>query len=390
MEMSSILSFIEMAMQAIGKLAFILICFYYGKIAANGWRGRKSIIIKIALIIILGLTSFFGGLIAKEYLGFDFPLSDYLSSLAIAFACFVILSFISTIFEVKNKYATKMDITAITNDLKNLKIEVAKITKALDDKNIKPKEMDEEDIKDKIKEGLEKKGIKKVSVSSLTKHADYWIAKLSNGKEAIIDAYTGSLTEIIEPKTPFKILYKKPLFFVGLIFAIALFSFFFTNLTQSTINAINDAFDFSFLFEKILPPGCIKASMLLESLNESSIMQDSGINITKINKTIFEETQTFIVPEMSRRASHEGIDFIISASYAESGANIGAEMASNPIDNIYKVRICVFKANYELCECIGEKQTDPLFTAPYLIKLGIISEAIKSLIFSGLSGILGV
>ncbi|MDD4353939.1 MAG: hypothetical protein PHN56_05795, partial [Candidatus Nanoarchaeia archaeon] len=225
MELSGIISIVSLIMQGIGKIAFFAVCIYYGNIAFKGWKGQKNLIFNLIFIILLGFIAFFGGIILKEYLNINFIFSEYLTSLAVAFICFILMSFISTAFEVKNNYATKMDLNAIINDLKNLKIQVAKITKALEDEKISPKELSEEDIKEKIKIELEEKGLKKYSIISLIKSVDYWEVKLSNSKKVIIDAYTGKINEITEAKNYLALLYKKPLFSVGIILSLLMISF---------------------------------------------------------------------------------------------------------------------------------------------------------------------
>jgi hypothetical protein len=393
MELSGIISIISLIMQVIEKLAFFAICLYYGNIALKGWKGKKNMIFQVIAIIILGLISFFGGIILKEFLGLDFILSEYLTSLAIAFACFFLMSFISTAFEVKDNYATKMDLSAIMNDLKELKIQVAKISKALEDEKISPKELTEEDIKEKIRAGLDEKGLKKYSIISLEKHADYWTAKISGSKEVIIDAYTGKINEISQSANPLAFLYKKPLFSIGIILSLTLIGFLLANLNQSAINAFNDAFDFSFLTVPALPDNCIKASVLLESLNKSDINPATGVNISFLNKTIFDRTGTYLVSDKTRKASYNNSNFIISVSYESATSDIVSELTDSPMENIYKIRVCALRDDYEICECIGDKQADPAFTVPYLINLDLINDAIlnaiQGLLPAGLAGLLG-
>ena len=393
MELSGIISTITLILQVVEKLGFIAICIYYGSIAVKGWKGPKNIILQIVAMILLGLIAFFGGIILKEYIGIDFMFAEYLTSLAVAFICLVLVSFISTAFEVKNNYATKMDLSAIMNDLKALKIQVAKITKALEDKKISPEELTEEDIKAKIKSGLEEKGLKKYSVISLTKHVDYWAVKLSGGKEAIVDAYTGNINEVTDSKNYFAMLYKKPLFSIGLIGSLIFLIFLMVNMNQKAIDSLKSAFDFSFLFVEPLPEGCYKTSVLLEGLNKSDIKAATGVNITILNKTIFEKTGTYLVQDKTREAFFNSSEFIISLSYEYLRSDIAAELTNEPTENIYKIRVCALKQDYTVCECIGEKQTDPAFTAPYLIKLDLVSDAIsgiiQGLITSSLGGLLG-
>jgi len=389
MELSSIFSAISLIMQAIEKLAFVAVCFYYGNIAFKGWRGQKNLIFRIVLTIILGLIAFFGGMILKEYLGFDFVLSEFLTSLAVALICFVLISFISTAFEVKNKYATKMDISAVIQDLKELKIQVAKITKALEDEKIVPKELTEEDIKLRVRTGLEEKGMKKFSIDQMTKYVDYWAVKLSNGKIIIVDAYTGAINEVTEAKNPFKLLYTKPLFTAGVILSLIFLGFLLSNLNQEAVDSFTDAFDFSFIFGKTLPKDCVKTSTLLEALNQSDI-STASVNNTLLNKSVYDGSKTFLVSSMTRSANYGNKSYIIAISYEYSISSVASEITSNPTENIYKVRVCNLKPDYTVCECIGKEQTDPLFTVPYLIKLGLITDAVQELIFSGLSGILGI
>ncbi|MFA5303505.1 MAG: hypothetical protein WC393_03130 [Candidatus Nanoarchaeia archaeon] len=387
MELSQIISIISLIMLVVKKIAFFAICLYYGNIAFKGWKGRKNLIFQIIGTVILGIVSFFGGLILKDYIGIDFIFLEYLTSLAVAFICFILMSFISTAFEVKNNYATKMDLNAIMNDLKELKIQVAKITKALEDEKISPEELTQDDIKNKLKEELEKKGMKKYSIISLTKQVDYWTAKLSGSKEAIIDAYTGRINEITESKNHLSILYKKPLFSIGILASLFLLIFLANNINEETIASFSDAFDFSFLTTAPLPEGCMKTSALLESLNQSDI-KPASLNNSLINKTIFEKTGTYIISDMIRTVTVNNISFIAAISYEDEISNIASEITNNPLENIYKTRVCVLKSNYELCECIGKEQTDIAFTVPYLIKLDLISNAIQSLIFSSLTGLI--
>lgn len=388
MELSQIIEIASLAFQVIGKIGFFLICIYYGNIAFKGWKGHKNLILRIILTLILGIISFFGGIILKEFIGINFMFSEYLTSLAVAIVCFIIMSFISTAFEVKNKYATKMDLNAIMNDLKNLKIQVAKISKALEDEKITPKELTEEDIRNKLKSGLEEKGLKKYSIISLTKDVDYWTAKLSGSKEAIIDAYTGNITEIKESKNYFSMLYKKPLFSAGIILSLTLLIFLLININTEATNAFSDAFDFSFLIVTPLPEGCMKTSVLLESVNQSDL-KTVKLNDSLINNTIFSKTKTYTISDMTRTVTIDNASFILAISYENKISNIASELTDNPMENIYKTRVCVLKSNYELCECIGKEQTDIAFTVPYLIKLDLITNAIQSLIFSSLTGLMG-
>lgn len=389
MELSQIIQIISIIGQFLAKIGFFAVCIYYGNIALKGWRGKKNPIITIIGIILLGIISFFGGIILKSMFGLNFILAEYLTGLIVALISMFLLSMISTGFEVKNNYATKMDLSAIMNDLKELKIQVAKITKALEDEKITPKELSEDDIKNKLKESLEAKGLKKLSIVSLTKHIDYWTAKLSGGKEAIIDAYTGSINEIKESKNFFEIIYKKPFFTIGAILSIIFLIFLSTNISQETINSFNEIFDYSFLIKAPLPVGCISASELLESLNKSDINPAPGINALLLNQTVFEKTGTYLILDKTKTAKN----FTITLSYESPISDIASEITENPTENIYKLRVCVLKNNYEACECIGEKQTDPAFTAPYLIKLDLINEVIlgiiQSLFESSIGGIFG-
>ena len=326
MELSRIISIIQIIGQFLAKIGFFAVCIYYGNIAFKGWKGRKNPIMAIIGTILLGIISFFGGIILKNMLGFDFMLSEYLTGLIIALISMLLLSMISTGFEVKNNYATTMDLSAIINDLKELKIQVAKITKALEDEKITPKELGEDEIKEKLKEALSKRGIK-CQILSLTKHVDYWTAKISGGKAVIIDAYTGRINELKESKNFFEILYKKPLFTLGAIMSIIFFSFLMINIDQETIDSFNDAFDYSFLAQEPLPAGCMKASELLESLNKSDIKTMANLNLTLLNRTVFEKTGTYIIADKARTAN----DYIISLSYEHQIPDIASEMAENPL-----------------------------------------------------------
>jgi hypothetical protein len=393
MELSQIISIVSLILQGLEKIAFLAICFYYGNIAFKGWKGRKNLLFQILGTIILGIVSFFGGLILKDYIGIDFMFSEYLTSLSVAIICLILMSFISTAFQVKNNYATKMDLNAIMNDLKELKIQVAKISKALEDEKITPKELTQEDIKEKIIKGLEEKGMKKYSIISLTKQVDYWIIKLSGSKEAIVDAYTGKINEINEIKNPLKMLYKKPLFSIGVILSLILLIFLGININEKTINSFTNAFDFSFLIQIPLPEGCIKTTMLLESLNKSDIKQLSGINMTNLSKIIFEKTGTYLINDKTRRVKINDSDYIISLSYESNISDIASELTANAVENIYKVRVCALKTDYEICECIGNKQTDIAFTVPYLLKLDLVNDffmnEIQGVIGSSLGGLFG-
>lgn len=390
MALSGILSIAGFIFVLLDKLTFIALSFYFGNLAFKGWKGRKNLILRITVTIFVGFVCFFGGLIIKDLIGWDFFLSDYISSIIVAVICYLLLWLISSGFKVKEKYATKMDVISLTKDVKKLKIQVAKLTKALEDKDMMPAPLDEESIRKALKNALEKKGEKIVEIESMSKMEDSWscVVKTSKGKkEVIVDAYTGGLTQTKIITHPLEFLYKKPLSTIGIILMVGFLVFLGMNVSLTTIEAFNQAFDFSFLFTKPLPEGCLQASEVLENFKENQV--GFNANTTLMGNVLSLEMPGYhLIPGKQSAISINGELYNIATMYNSPVSNLGSEITVSDWDNIYNVRVCVFKQDYDLCECIGGEKTDPVFTVPYLIEMGLIEEALQNIILESVTGML--
>ena len=134
MALSDVANTLTLILTLFNKLAFIGFCFFLGNLAFKGWRGKKNMILRIIITVTAGLICFFGGLIIKDLFSFNFFAAEYLSSLILAGVSYAILFLISSGFKIRTNYVTKKDINELASDIKTLKIQVAKLTKALRDK----------------------------------------------------------------------------------------------------------------------------------------------------------------------------------------------------------------------------------------------------------------
>ncbi|VVB75252.1 Uncharacterised protein [Candidatus Tiddalikarchaeum anstoanum] len=388
MAISDILSIAELIFTALNKLAFILLCFYFGNMAIKGWKGATNIIFKIAGTGVLGILCFIGGLTLETVFNMKFFLSDYLFSIVTAVILYFIMLLVSTGFKAKEKYATKIDVSSLSEDVKTLKIQVAKLTKALEDKNMIPTLLDEEGIKKALAKDLEKVGVKKYELLKCEKKEDMWYCQISSnkGKENLtLDGYTGSITGKESVKSIFEFLLKNPISAIGVVLFAVFVIFILSQTSISTINSINDAFNFGFLFPAALPEGCVQARSTIENFQTTS---NSAItfNNTLISQSL--PSGTYLIPSMTRGVRVNNQTYYLSTSYSTQIPNLGTVLTSSTLNNIYNVRVCVFKTNYTLCECIGSGQTDPVITVPYLVSLGVIEQALQSAILGSL-GTLG-
>lgn len=388
MAVSDILSTAEVLFAVFDKIAFLGLCLYFGNLTFKGWRGAKTLLFKVLMIFLVGMLCFFGGLIVKDFLGWDFFASEYVCSIIVALASYALLWLISSGFKVKDKYATKTDILSLTEDVKKLKIQVAKLTKALEDKNMMPSPLSEEDVKKSLISALHKKGDKSVEVLSVVKSEDSWtcVVKTSKGKEqVIIDAYTGSITESVKITHPLEFLIKNPLSTLGFILSLVFLIFLGVNVSLTTMEAFNEAFDFSFLFEQPLPEGCLTASYVLENFKDNEVTVP--INNTRLSNVLSTNLPSFfMIPDKSSAVSLDGELFYITTSYSSQVSSLGSEISVSDWENIYNVRICVIKSGPTFCECIGGSRTDPVFTVPYLVQKGLIEEALQNIILESLTG----
>jgi len=387
MALSDIMGIISIIIMLLDKLTFIFLSFFFGNMAFKGWTGRKNIIFTLASTIILGFLCFFGGLIIKDYLKWDFFASDYICSIIVAGIFYLLLKLISTGFRQVSNYVTKKDINSLTEDVKNLKIQVAKISKALGDKNIQAEALSEEEITNKVLKQLGGK------INNISRHENMWILTMSTGKglkTVTVDAYTGSIAKQENVQNPLQFLSKNPLSTIGIILSLALISLLAVNITPTTVAAFSNAFDFSFLFEEPLPEGCYTASSVLENFEEGqgAVMQINTTRITNALKT--EIPNYYLISSMTQTSDYANETFIITTSYSSQVSSLADEITVSDWQNIYNLRICVFKQDYTLCECIGGEHADPLFTAPYLIKLGFLEQALQNIIIDSISSAIGI
>jgi hypothetical protein len=155
-----------------------------------------------------------------------------------------------------------------------------------------------------------------------------------------------------------------------------------TNISLTTVNAFNQAFDFTFLFEQALPEGCLKTSAVLENFKDNEVVFQG-------NNSLLSENQLsgyYLIDDMTRAASINEEEYYITTSYTSPVSSLGGEITVSDWENIYNVNVCVFKNDYTLCECIGGERTDPVFTVPYLIELGFIEEALQNIILESVTG----
>ncbi len=388
MALSDITSGLSLLISLMDKLVFIALCFFFGNLAYKGWKGKKSLMFRLIIVVIIGLVCFFGGLIIQDLMGWSFFASEYISSIIAAVISYLLLLLISSGFKVKENYVTKKDVSSLVNDIRALKIQVAKLTKALEDKKMMPDALDEESIKKCLKKELEAKGIKKYELLKITKLEDLWscLIKSSKGRrEVFIDAYTGSITELKIVNNPFEFLWKKPLSTLGIILFILFITFLGMNVSLTTVNAFNEAFDFSFLFAEPLPEGCLTTGAVLE--NYASTQVSISPNSSRLSELLSQHSDApYLIESMTRGARVNSETYYITLSYPSLVSDLTSEITVTNWSNIYELRACVFKSDYTLCECIGGGQTDPVFTVPYLVQLGFIEDALQNMILGSLSG----
>ncbi|MBN1923249.1 MAG: hypothetical protein JW791_00635 [Nanoarchaeota archaeon] len=388
MALSDFTNVLSIVFSLFDKLAFLVLCFFFGSLVYKGWKGKKNFLISWLIIALSGLLCFFGGLILEEMLEWDFFASNYITSLLIAVILFVITYLISSGFKVKEKYVTKQDVNSLSNDIRTLKIQVAKLTKALEDKHIVPEPLVEADIKSALSKNLEKKGVKRYEILSLTKvNSDYWsciISSKAGREDVIIDAYTGSITQTRPITNPFQFLYKNPLSTLGFLLLTVLIIFLSLNVSVSVVSSFENAFDFSFLFAPPLPEGCVKTSLLLEDFK--NIQVNANFNNTLL-ESLINTPESYMISDMTRAAAFDSDVYFITTSYNTPVSSIADEITISDWENIYNVRICNFKDDYTLCDCLGGEQTDLVFTVPYLIELGFIEQALQNIILDSLTGL---
>lgn len=372
----------------VDRLAFIFLSIYFGSLAFKGWKGRKNIIFKTVSIIVLGLICFVGGLTLKEIFGLDFFMSDYVFSIIVAVILAIVVRLISSGFKIKEKYVTKKDISSLSEDVKVLKIQVAKLTKALEDKKMMPPPLEEEDVKKALTKGLEKKGIKKYEYIKCEKQEDVWLCEIKSKKgrrSIVVDAYTGSIASMEKINSPWEFLYKKPFATTGIVIFLGLIIFLGLNMSLATINVVSEAFDFSFLFPEPLPVGCISASIALSEFEATEISVSP--NSSAISLAL--PSDQYLIDSMTQGIRTDGSTYYLATTYTSQISSLSSVITTSTLGNIRNAQVCVLTSDYTLCDCIGEEFLDPAITAPYFMSIGVLEEAIQNAILTSVSGMFG-
>jgi hypothetical protein len=189
---------VEDVVATLRDLGFLVVCLFFGNLALKGWRGRKDIVIRILGTIFLGLVCFVLGTLA-EPLAVSIPIpfiSGYLGAFSVAIIIYLSLFMISSERVRRIGFVVREELDEIIRKIDFLKEEVAKINKALIDKGVLPKPLEEEKAKEKLKEVLSDKGIKKFEVESSKFIENKWFFLVDIDKKKYnvsIDAYSGEL-----------------------------------------------------------------------------------------------------------------------------------------------------------------------------------------------------
>ncbi len=366
------------------KVAFALTSLYFGNLVYKGWRGKKNILIMLIMTVLFGLVCFFGGIVVNTYFELDFPLSKYISSLALAIIFYISMRFISSSFSPERNYVTFKDISALSDEIRNLRIRLAKLEKALSDKKIVPNPLSEDEIKSRVKEYLLSKGIKKHKILSSKNEGDVWrfTVNAKGKRELLIDSYSGEVVLDKEVGSMFSIIAKNPLSVIGSIMLIGTIIFLLLNLDSTTLSEIDKAFDFSFITTSDMP-GCYKASEVLEAYKENKIVVHPNYTLVEdaVNSTL---SGFYVVDDMVDGVEMSGDTLYIATLYNKPLDNLTSEITVDDWSNINNVRVCILNSNYTLCSCVGGTNVDVLYIAPYLVDRGLLGEMVLEAIRSNI------
>ncbi len=383
--MVDLLSNIPIIMELLNRIGFIILAFFFGGISFKGWRAGKNLLFRTISILILGLICSFGGLILKDVLGWEFIFADYISSLILAVILYILLFLISSGFKKTKRMVTREDIHSLTEEINNIKIQMNKVMAALNKKNLLPEELDEAEIKKRLKKELEKKKIKNYNLEKINKKVDVWKCVIKKGRErhkVIVDSYSGRIVVMEKIHSPIEFLYNNPLTTAGIICFLGLIIFLCVNINEETVSTINDFFSISFLMPEEVSESCISVLGSIELYNDS----DNRVNLEETNFSIKEanrSTEDYIIADMSSavRDSENNTYFII-ITYPENITKM--ELSSDLINNIQKIRFCTMSKDYEVCECVGKQRTDIFIFKDYLLEQGLLEQAAMSMIISSL------
>ncbi len=369
------------------KVIFALTSLYFGNLVYKGWSGKKNILIRLVMTVLFGLICFFGGIVVNTYFGWNFPLSKYISSLILAIIFYISIRFISSSLSPERNYVTFKDISALSDEIRNLRIRLAKLEKALSDKKIVPSPLSEEEIKSKVNEYLLSKGIKKHKVLSSKNEGDVWrfVVNAKGKRELLIDSYSGEVVLDSELGSILSIIAKNPLSVVGSLVLVGTIIFLLLNLDSTTLSEIDKAFDFSFLTTSNIP-GCYKASEVLEAYKENKIAVHPNYTLVEeaVNSSI---SGFYIVDNMVDGVDMSNNTLYIATLYNKPLDNLTSEITVDDWSNVNNVRVCILNSNYTLCSCVGGTNVDLLYIVPYLVDRGLLGEMAMEAILSNLPSI---